>query len=151
MLLTKVTAQWLLLVPVLLVLWSVVQRRQWRFDLVEAALAGLLTVALVKLAGISYQHARPFVTYGRPPLVPHAPDNAFPSDHLAACGLAFIYLWTRQRAFAAIVLVCAAAIGAARVTALLHWPIDIAAGFLAGAVACTVAQLLLRRGIDMRS
>jgi undecaprenyl-diphosphatase len=144
MVLAKLAAQWLIVLPLALVLWVIVRRRRWRADFLEAAVGGLLTIGLVKLAGMAYFHARPFVVYHVRPIVPHAPDNAFPSDHLAACGLAFRYLWARQRTVAVVTLICAAAIGAARVLTLLHWPVDIAAGFLAGAIACTLAQAVLR-------
>lgn len=140
----SIVAQYLLAVPALLTCWAIVRRRLWAKDLAEAALAGVLTIALVKLGGAVYFHVRPFVAYGRAPLVPHAPDNAFPSDHLAACGLAFAYLWTRAKAFAYVTLLCASLIGAARVLALLHWPIDIAAGFAFGGFAATLAHAALR-------
>ena len=132
-------AQWLLVVPVVLTLWLVVEWRQWQADIIEGVLAGILTVAFVKLGAASYVHARPFIVYGRLPLVLHAPDNAFPSDHLAACGLLFGYIWPRSRLFTFIVLICAALIGAARVLAGLHWPVDIVAGFLLGLLAAFAA------------
>ena len=137
-------AQWLLVVPAALTLWIIIKRRQWQADIIDGVLASLLTIAFVKLAAASYVHARPSIAYGRLPLVSHAPDNAFPSDHLAACGLAFGYIWPRGRVFAFIVLVCAALIGAARVLAGLHWPVDIVAGFLLGLLAALAAGLVLR-------
>jgi undecaprenyl-diphosphatase len=148
-------AQYLLAVPVVLVLSSVLARRRVRIDLIEAAVAGALTIAFVKLGGEFYAHARPFVVYRRPPLVPHAPDNAFPSDHLAACGLAVGYLWNRNRVFAIAAGVCAAFIGAARVLAGLHWPLDIAAGFAFGLAAAALARAVpalyarCRRKVDV--
>ena len=81
-------ANWALLGPLALVVYTVVRRRAWRVDAIEGALAGLLTVGVVKLAGALYAHPRPFVVFHAAPLVAHAADNAFPSDHLAACSLA---------------------------------------------------------------
>lgn len=137
-------AQWLLVVPVVLTLWILIKRRQWQADIIDGVLAGVLTIAFVKLAAASYVHARPFIAYGRLPLVSHAPDNAFPSDHLAACGLAFGYIWPRSRVLAFIVLICAALIGVARILAGLHWSIDIVSGFLLGLLAALAADLVLR-------
>ncbi len=137
-------AQWLLAVPVLLTVIAIAIRRKWRADVIKAIVAGALTIILVKLGATAYFHARPFVAYGRLPLVVHAPDNAFPSDHLAACGLAFAYLWTRNRPFAVVVALCAALIGAARVLAGLHWPIDIVAGFIFGILAVLLARIATR-------
>lgn len=137
-------AQYLLVAPAVLTAWAIFRRRKWIADLAEAALAGIVTIAIVKTGGALFAHARPFVVYGRSPLLPHAPDNAFPSDHLAACGLAFAYLWPRSAPLAYVTLGCAGLIAAARVLALLHWPIDVAAGFVFGACGAAAAGLAFR-------
>ncbi|MBM3205141.1 hypothetical protein FJZ48_04175, partial [Candidatus Uhrbacteria bacterium] len=36
---------------------------------------------LSRIASRLYFHPRPFVVEGVAPLIPHAPDNGFPSDH----------------------------------------------------------------------
>lgn len=138
-----VIAQYLIAIPAALTVWAIFLRRRRRSDIIEAALAGILAIAFVKLAGALYVHARPFITYRRPPIVPHASDNAFPSDHLAACGLAVAYLWERKRTFAAFTAGCAVLIGAARVLTGLHWPIDVLAGFALGATAVAVTHRVL--------
>lgn len=137
-------AQWALLVPAALVAALIVLRRRWREDLIEAFLAGVTTIFAVKIAGALRFETRPFLAEHVHPLVAHAPDNAFPSDHLAACGLAVVYLWPRSKAASLVALAFAAAIGAARVLAHLHWPVDIVAGFLIGAFATLLMQALVR-------
>ncbi|HVA36769.1 MAG TPA: phosphatase PAP2 family protein [Candidatus Dormibacteraeota bacterium] len=132
-----------ILVPAAVTAYVIAVRRRWRTDLLEAALAGILTVVLVQIAGHLYAHPRPFVVWGTTPLVPHGADNAFPSDHLAACGLAFGYLAGRRRPAAALTLLFALLIGAARVYAQLHWPLDVVAGFALGATAAYAAQGIL--------
>lgn len=139
------TAQWLIIVPALLVLAAVLVRRKWTSDLIEALFAGIATIALVKLAGSVFLEPRPFVVERLHPLLAHAPDNAFPSDHLAACGLAFAYLWPRSKYSASAVLLLAGLIAYARVAAHLHWPLDVVAGFLLGALAAALAHVLLPR------
>jgi undecaprenyl-diphosphatase len=136
------TAQWLLIVPALIVVATIVRRRQWMPDLIEAALSGALTILLVKLAGAAIHERRPFVAQGLRPLVMHAPDNAFPSDHLAACGLAVVYLAPRSKPLAVVVFCIAVLIAAARVAARLHWPVDVAAGFALGALASGIVLLV---------
>lgn len=136
-------AAWFLLGPLLLVIYAVVRRRAWRVDGIEGAIGGVATIAIVKISGALYFHVRPFVALHMTPLVAHAPDNGFPSDHLAACGLAFGFLWTRSRTFAILVLVFAAALGAARVLARLHWPLDIAAGFAEGILGSIIGRFLI--------
>ncbi len=135
-----IVAQWGLAIPAALLVVALVLRAKWAEDLPEAAIAGIATVVLVKLAGWLRFESRPFVVEHMPSLVPHAPDNAFPSDHLAAAGLAFAFLWPRSKALAVVVLLFAAAIGTARVMARLHWPIDIAVGFLLGMLAYVLTR-----------
>jgi undecaprenyl-diphosphatase len=143
-------AQWLLIVPAGLVAVVILARRQWKRDLLDAVFGGLATIALVKLAGASFAEARPFVVEHVQPLVAHAPDNAFPSDHLAACGLAFAYLLPRSRIAAIATLVFAGAIGYARVAARLHWPDDVVVGFVLG-VAGFVLGFYARRVLRVTS
>lgn len=138
-------AQWLLVVPAALVVAAILWRRRWVADIAQAALAGAFTVIGVKIAGALHFESRPFVVEHVRPLIPHAADNAFPSDHLAACGLAVAYLWPRSKPAAVLALLCAAAIGAARVLARVHWPDDIFAGFLIGVFATVLACLCLAR------
>jgi membrane-associated phospholipid phosphatase len=140
-----IIAQWALVIPAALVLIALVLRAQWREDLSEAGIAGIVTVALVKVAGALRFESRPFVVEHVPPLVPHVPDNAFPSDHLAAAGLAFAFLWPRSKSLAIVALLFAAAIGTARVIARLHWPIDIVIGFALGTLAVALTRAAFAR------
>jgi undecaprenyl-diphosphatase len=138
-------ASWGLLVPVALVLVAIARETRWRAALVEAVAGGLATLVLVKLAGLVYAHPRPFVVHHVLPLIAHAADNGFPSDHSAAAGLAVAFLWPRSRLFAAIAIVFGLLVGVARVAAQLHWPIDIAGGYSFGISAGAVAFFICRR------
>ncbi len=127
-----------LVVPGALVLIAIARSAYRRAAIIEAASAGVATIGSVKVGALLYIHARPFVVYHTLPLLAHSADNAFPSDHAAAAGLAVAFLWTRPRAFALVALGFALLVGAARIAAQLHWPVDIIAGYafgIAGAVA----------------
>ena len=137
-----VVANWALLGPAILGAATVFRRRRWRFDCVEAALSGIATVALVAASAALYTHARPFVFFETVPLVAHVPDNAFPSDHLAACGLTIGFLWRRSKPAALAAAGFALALGIARVLAGLHWPIDIAGGFAEGLLGSVIGGAL---------
>lgn len=128
-------AQWGLLLPAAFVALAVVRRRRWFSDVLEGAIGGLFTVLVVKIAGTLHYERRPFVVRHLQPLLPHAADNAFPSDHLAAAGLAVAYLWPRSKPLAIAAAAAAAALGVARVLARLHWPGDVEAGFAIGLFA----------------
>ena len=126
------TAMWGIVLPLLFVLIVTVRRGKWRLDISQGALGGLATILIVKIAAAFFYERRPFLVEHLHPLVAHAADNAFPSDHLAACGLAVGYLWPRSRALALLAIVVAFAIAIARVLARLHYPQDVIAGFAFG-------------------
>lgn len=122
---------------------AIALRRQWRGDSIEAALAGVATIGLVKLAAALHFEQRPFVSEHVHALVTHAADNSFPSDHLAAAGLAFAFLWPRSKPMALAALVTAIVLGAARVALFLHWPVDVIAGFALGALAVILVRAVV--------
>ena len=101
----------------------------WKFSwdkLVVTVVALPLAYGTAKLAGHFYAHIQPFAVQGITPLIPHVIDNTFPSDHMllaaAVASLAFAY----NRTLGLVLWVGALAVGAARVAALLHYPVDIA-------------------------
>lgn len=109
-----------------------------------AALALALGYALARIAGLFWGHQQPFALEGSPPLVPHAVDNAFPSDHMLLGGvLAFVgYLFDWR--FGVVLFVLTLGVGVARVAAGLHYPIDILAALVLAAVALSGAYAALR-------
>lgn len=125
-------ATWAIIAPAALVIIAIVASARRGAAILEAVLGGAITVLLVKIAALLYAHPRPFVVHHVLPLVAHAADNAFPSDHAAAAGLAVAFLWTRSRALAGLALLFTLAIDAARVAAQLHWPLDVIAGTSVG-------------------
>ena len=102
---------------------------------VAAVCAGILAVILDKLAGKLYYDPRPFVTHAVKPLVAHAADNGFPSEHsLFSAALGGVtYFYSKKLGMAAFVL--AVVIGVARVAAHIHSPIDIIGGIILGLIA----------------
>jgi undecaprenyl-diphosphatase len=104
--------------------------------LVLGAIAGILSYAAAKVAGLLYFNPRPFVISHVAPLIPHAADNGFPSDHtlLAAVIAAVVtkYNWR----LGLVLWVVALLIGIARVLAGVHHSIDVVGSLIiAGLVA----------------
>jgi undecaprenyl-diphosphatase len=126
-LLIIIAAKYLIALPIviagilLFTAWPTVRKQAVTFG----AIAGILSYATAKVAGLLYFDARPFVVSHVAPLIPHAADNGFPSDHtlLAAVIAAVItkYNWR----LGIILWILALLIGATRVLADLHHPIDI--------------------------
>lgn len=123
--------------------WTIWLPREvrWRFALAAAASLPLVW-ALARIAGLFVQHQQPFAAGGFEPLVPHAVDNSFPSDHtalgFALAGAAALV----DRYLAVLLAALALGVGVSRVLAGLHYPADIAAGALVGAIAGLAAGYL---------
>jgi undecaprenyl-diphosphatase len=103
----------------------------------------VLSVALAKGGGALFNDVRPFVAHHTTPLIPHAPDTGFPSDHTllaAACALLTLP-FSKRLGIAG--LVFALVVGLARIACGLHTLLDIGgslvfAGFANGAASLTV-------------
>lgn len=64
---------------------------------VSAALGALLAVAITAAIGTLWDRPRPFFAEHFTPLISHAADASFPSDHLAALGAVTICVWFTSR------------------------------------------------------
>jgi undecaprenyl-diphosphatase len=104
-------------------------------SLVAAALGALLAVALTAAIGMLWDRPRPFVAEHFTPLISHAADASFPSDHLAALGAVTICVWFTSRRLGLIVAVIALVVAFARVYVGVHYVSDVAGGFALG-LAC---------------
>lgn len=145
-----ITAKYLYLVIVLIgVITFFRLPKEKRFELfVFACVALPVMLALLVLASL-YNNPRPFVVEHFTPLIPHAPDNGFPSDHtiLSAAVAALIFPYARRVGIALFVL--AVLVGGARVLAGVHHTIDIVGSIIiatltAYIVYCFVLPHLMR-------
>lgn len=109
----------------------------------RALIGGVLALLLSYLAGSLYYDPRPFVVEHITPLIPHAADNGFPSDHaLLTSFLAFVIL-AYSKQWGSLLLVVAVLVGAARVAAHVHHPLDIVGSFVISAVAAGAVSLFI--------
>ena len=113
----------------LYVLYKIPRNEKFNFILV-AALGGIFSLVLAKLASHFILDPRPFVQGHFSPLISHAADNGFPSDHtLLAAFLAFV-TFTKSRKIGGILLLIALLIGLARMAAGIHHSWDILGSFV---------------------
>ena len=102
---------------------------------------GVIALALAKVGAHFYYDTRPFVRNHVKPLIAHANDNGFPSDHaLLASFLGFTML-AYSRGVGLLLLAMAALIGGARVAAHIHSPIDIVGSFVFAGIAALLTHL----------
>ncbi len=100
--------------------------RKTKFPLVRFALiTGLFSFLLSRLASAVYNNPRPFVEERFTPLVAHAADNGFPSDHALLAGWLAMIVFMLDRKLGMLFWVMAFAVGLSRVAAGVHHLEDI--------------------------
>lgn len=115
-------------------------RRQTRHHIMDTVptivMAGLTSLLVGKLVSLVYQpdSARPFIERGVEAGAAYINNPGFPSDHtlLAVVVVAAIWFVTGYRRLAVMLAVMVAIMSAARVIALVHTPVDIIGGAIAG-------------------
>ncbi len=109
-------------------------------------IAGFIAVILSKILSGLYFHPRPFADGHITPLIPHDPsDNGFPSDHTVLVMTITASLYFYHKRLAALALVLGLLVGAGRVWAHVHSPLDIAAGIIVGFAAGYLGYQLSKR------
>lgn len=119
-------------------------RAKWPGFLQRLLMAGFIAVVLTKTAGGLYFEPRPFVTQHFQPLIAHAPDNGFPSDHTVVSTLAALLCLGFNRTLGCGLLLLALLVGATRVLCGLHTPLDVVAAMAIAAVSVLAAQAAVR-------
>jgi membrane-associated phospholipid phosphatase len=107
-------------------------RRDGLRTCVAAALGAMLAVGLTAAIGAFWDRPRPFVADHFTPLISHAADASFPSDHLAALGAVTICVWLTSRRLGIVTATIAAVVAFARVFVGVHYVSDVTAGFVLG-------------------
>lgn len=119
-------------------------RRRW-FVFISTALAVILSRGIVTEAiRFFYPRPRPFEVLDITPLLSAAPNNSFPSGHAAFLFALGMALWFFRRGWGNWYFILALVVGAARVFAGVHWPLDILGGAVIGIVSAVAVYFLLR-------
>lgn len=99
-------------------------------------MAGLTSLLVGKLMSLVYQPAvaRPFMEKGAQAGAAYIDNPGFPSDHilLATVAVLAVAVLVKKRWLTVAMVAIVAAIGIGRVLALVHTPIDIVGGIIAG-------------------
>lgn len=126
--------------------------RAHKTELALVAIAALpLAYATARVAGLFMSHPQPFSVYGYEPLVPHAVDNSFPSDHSAAAGAIAGIASLYSRPLGILLWILAVATAAGRVLAGLHYPVDAIVGLVLGGLCAAAAYASVHLYFSTRS
>lgn len=112
---------------------------------------GVLALLLSTIASHLYYDTRPFVTEHTVPLIAHAADNGFPSDHALFTSFIGFAIYLHSRAVGSVLLLVAVLVGVARVAARIHHPIDIVGSFVIAAISVAIVQLVARGWKTLRA
>jgi len=125
------------------VAWILPKANRLKF-VMTVVLACIIAFVISRIASKLYYDPRPFITQHITPLISHAADNGFPSDHalLTMTLTAAVYFFNRK--IAAGMLVLTIIVGWARIAAKVHSPLDIIGAWLIGIVAAVAAYYLAK-------
>jgi undecaprenyl-diphosphatase len=89
-----------------------------------------LSLVIAKIASHFIYNPRPFVVLNSLPLISHAADNGFPSDHTLICAAVASIVFLYNKKLGIFLFVLTAFVGLSRILALVHHPIDILGSIL---------------------
>lgn len=108
-------------------------------------LAFPLSFGLAQIASHMFYNLRPFVVEHIKPLIPHAANNGFPSDHtLLVIGIASI-LFVYNKRLGVFLFILGLLVGFARVYAKVHHPIDILGSVIITTVSVYISWIALKK------
>jgi membrane-associated phospholipid phosphatase len=129
--------------------WLTLPRKQKTEVLIMGAITGIVAFILAKIGSAMFVDPRPFVSDGVTPLFAYTADNGFPSDHTLVGMIITMALLSVSRKWAVNLFVLTIIIGASRVFAGVHHPIDIVGGILFGALGGVTAMYLTPKIINL--
>lgn len=124
----------------LLVLWFIDGKIR-KEQVIHALVAGGIAWGIAQIIKLLFPTVRPFVLNGREVEVLITPtDAAFPSAHTALAFSLAVTIFMHDRKIGWWYLVAALLIGAARVFANVHYPIDIFGGAFIGTLVAVIIE-----------
>ena len=119
------------------------QRERNQSAILWALIALFLANVILKLCNLVYFRPRPFVNHEVNLLFYHPTDSSFPSNPATVGFCIATAIWLYNRRLGASLLVLATLFGLSRIYCGVHYPSDIIAGALLGALS---AYLVVRKG-----
>lgn len=134
-------AKYLIFISVIIFVWFFIQqpKDKQKQILVFALFALPIIYVVAKILALVYYDPRPFVAGHFMPLIPHDPDNGFPSDHtlLASAIAAVVFFYNKK--IGLVLFIVALLIGIARVLSGVHHPIDVGGSIIIAIVMSLAA------------
>ena len=113
--------------------------------------SGVLAYATALIAGHFFQNPRPFVVGHFVPLISHAVDNGFPSDHALLTALLASVVFPFNRKASAALWLIAIFVSVSRVAVGVHHPIDVIGSFVIAIVMTVCGNWIVNRMLAKKS
>ena len=144
-LLIILVANYLYLLPIIYFGFILIFSKR-RKDIVKVSiLAFPIAFIFTKLLGYVINDPRPFVVEHIQPLIAHAADNGFPSDHTVLTMTIAVIIFSFNKRFGVILAFISVIIGISRVLAKVHHPIDIISGIGVAIVSVVFGWCILKK------
>ena len=141
------SAKYLYLIVILIaVIYAFFQPRDMQKKMLLFTLIALPVIYIfAKICSHFFYDPRPFVSMHVKPLIPHAPDNGFPSDHtlISAAFASILFVFNKKWGIGAFIL--AIIVGFSRVYVHVHSPIDVIGSMIISIVVTALLVVGLRR------
>ena len=128
------------------VLYFFTQSREVKKKILILGLVSLPVIYVVaKLASLSHYNPRPFVVGNFTPLIPHADDNGFPSDHALILAAIASALYPFNKKIGLLLWLITLAVGLSRVYVGVHHLSDIFGSVIIAVLISSLARRLLNK------
>lgn len=140
-------AKYLFLVVILVAViqYFFLSRAQRKYIAVLALISLPIMFILLKLAALLYYDPRPFVVGHFIPLIAHAPDNGFPSDHTILCSAIAAIIFTVRKKTGIGLWVLTFIVGFSRVYVGVHHTMDILASVVIAIATVYCCAFLMKK------
>jgi len=136
------------LAGIVALIWFWKLPKEEKKEIVIFSIIALPVIYIVsKIGAWLYFDPRPFVVGHFAPLIPHGPDNGFPSDHVLLISAIASIIFPFSKKISAGVWVIAALVGISRVYVGIHHPIDIIGSVIISIVVTAVVYLIFKNFI----
>lgn len=125
-------------------LWKLPKNKR-REAVIFAAWVLPLSLIIAKIGSLLFFNPRPFVVGDFVPLIPHAPDNGFPSDHtllVSAIATVVTFIDIRRSPWFWLIAIIVAV---SRVGVGVHHPLDVTASAAIAATTAFIIHLCTKR------
>jgi undecaprenyl-diphosphatase len=139
------TYLWYAIIGMAILYFLTQSRPRQKRMLIFAALVLPLVYIVSMIGGALYDDPRPFVVGHFSPLIPHKPNNGFPSDHVLWSAATAAIIFPSNKYLSLILWLLTILVGAARVHAGIHHPIDIAGSALMAIGVAAFAYFMISR------